>query len=220
MGAASTAQATVGTYVANVMNRHPALLARMASTLQIATGGRFALGIGIGGAPREHEQYGMDFPDAQERVARLTEAVAVIRALWQGGPTTRPSEFYPLKEAVAHPVPVPPPPIIIGGETKSGARLAGRIGDGWTAMHSNFEANLPLYLEALADSGRSRAGQRLIVGFEGSDWLADEPIDDSPWVTEPRETWARWREAGADGVTVLARSTSDVDALVDAVDRW
>ena len=220
MAAASTSQATVGTFVANVMNRHPALLARMASTLQIASGGRFVLGIGIGGAPREHEQYGMDFPDAKERVARLTEAVAVIRALWQGGPVTRPSEFYPLDEAVAHPVPVPPPPIIIGGETRAGARLAGRIGDGWTAMYTNFEANLPAYLEALDDSGRSRGDQRLIVGFEGSDWLSDEPIDDSPWVTEPREAWERWRDAGADGVTVLARSTSDVDALVNAVDRW
>jgi alkanesulfonate monooxygenase SsuD/methylene tetrahydromethanopterin reductase-like flavin-dependent oxidoreductase (luciferase family) len=108
MAAASTSQATVGTFVANVMNRHPALLARMASTLQIASGGKFVLGMGIGGAPREHQQYGMDFPDAKERVARLTEAVAVIRALWQGGPVTRPSEFYPLDEAVAHPVPVPP----------------------------------------------------------------------------------------------------------------
>jgi alkanesulfonate monooxygenase SsuD/methylene tetrahydromethanopterin reductase-like flavin-dependent oxidoreductase (luciferase family) len=220
MAAATTLRATVGTFVANVMNRHPALLARMASTLQIASGGRFLLGIGIGGAPREHEQYGMDFPDAKERVARLTEAVAVIRALWRGGPVTRPSEFYPLDEAVARPVPVPPPPIVIGGETRAGARLAGRIGDGWTAMYTNFEANLPAYLEALEESGRSRADQRLIVGFEGSDWLSNEPIDDSPWISEPREAWERWRDAGADGVTVLARSTSDVDALVNAVDRW
>ena len=219
MAAASTSRATVGTFVANVMNRHPAVLARMASTLQVASGGRFVLGIGIGGAPREHEKYGIAFPDAPERVKRLTEAVAVIRALWQGGPVTRPSEFYPLDDAVAHPVPVPPPPIIIGGETRSGARLAGRIGDGWTAMHDNFEENLPAYLEALEGSGRSRADQRLIVGFEGADWLSDEPID-SPWVTEPREGWERWRDAGADGVIVLARSTADVDALVAAVGRW
>ena len=64
------------------------------------------------------------------------------------------------------------------------------------------------------------ADQRLIVGFEGGDWLSDEPIDNSPWITEPREAWERWRASGADGVIVLARSTSDVDALVAAVDRW
>jgi hypothetical protein len=43
---------------------------------------------------------------------------------------------------------------------------------------------------------------------------------DSGWVTEPRATWERWREAGADGAIVLARSTEDVDALVDSVARW
>ena len=76
-------------FVLNVMNRHPAVVARMASTLQIASGGRLMLGIGIGGAPKEHAAYGIDFPAAPERVARLEEAVAVIRALWTGGPVTR-----------------------------------------------------------------------------------------------------------------------------------
>ena len=219
MAAASTRTVTVGPFVVNVMNRHPALLARMASTLQIASGGRLILGIGIGGAPREHQAYGMDFPEAAERVFRLEEAVAVLRALWTGGPVTRPSPFYPLHEAHAQPVPVPPPPIVIGGETIAGARLAGRIGDGWSAFDDNFEANLPAYLESLEESGRRRADQRVIVGFQG-DWLSDERIADSPWVNEPRETWARWREAGADGAIVLARTTADVDALVAAVDRW
>jgi alkanesulfonate monooxygenase SsuD/methylene tetrahydromethanopterin reductase-like flavin-dependent oxidoreductase (luciferase family) len=219
MAAARTSRATVGTFVVNVMNRHPALLARMASTLQIASGGRLILGIGIGGAPREHQAYGMEFPQAAERVARLEEAVAVLRALWTGGPVARPSPFYPLQEAYAHPVPVPPPPIVIGGETIAGARLAGRIGDGWTAFEDNFEANLPAYLESLAQSGRTRADQRVLVGFQG-DLRSDERMADSPWVNEPRETWARWREAGADGVVVLARTTADVDALVAAVERW
>lgn len=220
MAAAATSQVTVGTFVANVMNRHPALLARMASTLQVASGGRLVLGIGIGGGPREHAVYGMDFPEVPERVARLEEAVAVIRALWTGGPVTRPSPYYPLTEAHAHPVPVPPPPIIVGGETRGGARLAGRIGDGWSAFDVNFEANLPTYLESLEANGRSRADQRVIVGFQGGDWLGDDRIDDSPWVNDPRGTWERWREAGADGAIVLARSTSDIDALVGAVDRW
>ena len=219
MAAARTTRAMVGPFVVNVMNRHPALLARMASTLQVASGGRLVLGIGIGGAPREHEAYGMDFPAVAERVARLEEAVAVLRALWTGGPVSRPSPFYPLHEAYAYPVPLPPPPIIIGGETVAGARLAGRIGDGWSAFDNNFEANLPVYLESLETSGRDRADQRVIVGFQG-DWLSDERIADSPWVREPREAWARWHDAGADGAIVLARTTADVDALVAAVDRW
>lgn len=219
MAAGATEQVTVGPFVLNVMNRHPALVARMAATLQNASGGRLVLGIGIGGAPREHKAYGIDFPEAPERVTRLEEAVAVIRALWTGGPVTRPSPFYPLDNATAYPMPVPPPPIVIGGETAAGARLAGRVGDGWTAFDDNFEAHLPLYLESLAASGRRRDDQRLIVGFQG-DWLSDERIVDSPWVQSPRETWARWQAAGADGVIVLARTTEDVDALVAATDRW
>jgi alkanesulfonate monooxygenase SsuD/methylene tetrahydromethanopterin reductase-like flavin-dependent oxidoreductase (luciferase family) len=219
MAAAATSRITVGTFVANVMNRHPALLARMASTLQVASGGRLVLGIGIGGAPKEHAAYGMEFPEAPERVARLEEAVAVLRALWTGGPVTRPSPWYPLVDATALPIPEPPPPIIVGGETPAGARLAGRIGDGWSAFDNNFEQNLPLYLEALAASGRNRATQRVLVGFQG-DWLADTDIAETEWIREPRAAWERWHELGADGAIVLARSTADVDALVDAVARW
>jgi alkanesulfonate monooxygenase SsuD/methylene tetrahydromethanopterin reductase-like flavin-dependent oxidoreductase (luciferase family) len=219
MAAATTKEATVGPFVLNVMNRHPAVVARMASTLQIASGGRLVLGIGIGGAPREHAAYGIDFPEPPERVARLEEAVAVVRVLWTGGPVTRPSPYYPLHEAAAYPIPMPPPPILIGGETASGARLAGRIGDGWTAFDDNFETNLPIYLESLAATGRRRQDQRVIVGFQG-DWLSDERIVDSPWFHEPREAWARWQAAGADGAIVLARTTDDVDALVAATDRW
>ena len=219
MAAVVTQRLTVGTFVANVMNRHPALLARMASTLQIASGGRLVLGIGIGGAPKEHAAYGMEFPEATERAARLEEAIAVLRALWTGGPVTRESPYYPLHDAVAFPVPQPPPPIVIGGETPVGARLAGRIGDGWSTFDDNFERHLPLYLEALAASGRRRDAQRVLVGFQG-DWLGEADVAETEWVREPRAAWERWREVGADGAIVLARSTADVDALVDAVARW
>jgi alkanesulfonate monooxygenase SsuD/methylene tetrahydromethanopterin reductase-like flavin-dependent oxidoreductase (luciferase family) len=219
MAAAATNHVTVAPFVVNVMNRHPAVLARMASTLQIASGGRLILGMGIGGAPKEHAAYGIDFPEAKERVARLEEAIAVIRALWTGGPVTRPSPFYPLEDAHAFPVPTPPPPIIIGGETPAGARLAARIGDGWNTFDNNFEQNLPIYIEALEASGRRRAEQKVYVGFQG-DWLGDADIAESPWCRDPRAEWERWREIGADGAIVLARTTEDVDALVAATDRW
>ena len=192
----------------------------MASTLQIASGGRLVLGIGIGGAPKEHAAYGIDFPAAPERVARLEEAVAVIRALWTGGPVTRDSPFYPLRDAYAHPVPDPPPPIIIGGETPAGARLAGRIGDGWSAFDDNFEANLPLYLESLAASRPAARGPaRASSGSRATGWATSR----SParrGSSAPRETWERWQAAGADGAIVLARTTADVDALVEAAGRW
>jgi alkanesulfonate monooxygenase SsuD/methylene tetrahydromethanopterin reductase-like flavin-dependent oxidoreductase (luciferase family) len=220
MAAALTSHVTIGSFVINVMNRHPAVLARMASTLQIASGGRLLFGIGIGGHPGEHAAYGIDFPEAKERVARLEEAVAVIRALWTGGPVTRDSALYPLSEAVAFPIPQPPPPILIGGQTPTGARLAARIGDGWTPDDASFERLLPIYLQELEAAGKRRADQRVYVSFEGADWLADFDIAETVWVHEPRAAWQRWREAGADGAVVLARTTADVDALVGAVERW
>ena len=220
MAAASTGQVTVGTFVLNVMNRHPALVARMASTLQIASGGRFILGLGVGGETGEHAAYGMAFPERSERAARLEEAVAVIRALWTGGPVTRDSAFYPLRDALALPVPEPPPRIVIAGETPAGARRAARIGDGWTASDTNFEARLPDYLEALQASGRRREDQLVLVEVNEGDWLDDVSLEASPWVTAPRAAWTRWRDAGADGAVVLARSPADVAALVDATKRW
>ena len=219
MAAAATRRATVAPFVANVMNRHPALLARMAATLQIASGGRLILGIGIGGAPREHTAYGMPFPAAPERVHHLEEAVATIRALWTGGPVSRESDLYPLDGATAYPVPDPAPRIVVGGETRDGARLAARIGDGWNTFEDNFEANLPTYLETLEAHGRRRADQLVLVGFQG-DWLGDESVADTDWVRDPAAARERWRAAGADGAIVLARTTADIDALVEAAGRW
>jgi alkanesulfonate monooxygenase SsuD/methylene tetrahydromethanopterin reductase-like flavin-dependent oxidoreductase (luciferase family) len=219
MAAARTRRVTIAPFVANVMNRHPAVLARMAGTLHIASGGRLILGIGIGGAPREHAAYGIPFPEAPERVHHLEEAVATIRALWTGGPVSRPSDLYPLDEATAYPVPDPAPRILIGGESRNGARLAARLGDGWSTFDTNFSAHLPLYLEAVEAEGRRRDDQLVLCGFQG-DWLADEDVSETEWVREPRAARERWAEAGADGAIVLARSTSDVDALVEAVGRW
>ncbi len=217
--AAVTRRATIGTFVANVMNREPAVLARMAATLQQVSGGRLVLGIGIGGGPAEHAAYGIPFPAPSERAARLEEAVAVLRALWGGGPVTRPSPFYPLEEAWAHPRPDPMPPVLVGARTPAGVRLAARIGDGWAAEADVFAALEPRYRAALAEAGRPREGQRVLVGF-GSGRAGEDLLVGSPWVEAPRAEWDHWRELGADEVTVTARTTRDVDALVGAAARW
>lgn len=216
--AAQSERLTVGPFVMNVMNRHPAVVARMAATLQQVSGGRLILGVGIGGHPREHAALGIPFPEAPERVARLEEAVAVLRALWTGGPVDLDGRFYPLHDAYAYPRPVPPPPIVIGGETTAGARLAARIGDGWTAFESTFARDEPAYREALAEAGRDRARMRVLVGFQGERGYR---VADGPWASrDPRAAWDEWRARGADGAIVTAMTTEDVDALVEAAGRW
>lgn len=218
--AAVTERVTVGTFVANVMNRHPAVLARMAATLQEMSGGRLALGIGIGGHPAEHEAYGIPFPLPIERAAHLEEAVGVLRALWTGGPVSREGRYYPVRDAYAHPVPNPPPPILIGAGTPAGARLAARIGDGWAAESDTFLELEPRYRQALAEAGRERSDQRVVLGFGGKRRKGADPLAADPLVVAPRDELARWVDAGADELLLTARTTADVDALVGAVDRW
>jgi alkanesulfonate monooxygenase SsuD/methylene tetrahydromethanopterin reductase-like flavin-dependent oxidoreductase (luciferase family) len=214
--AGSTRRLRLMTFVLNVMNRPPAVVARMAATLQQASGGRLVLGIGIGGHPAEHLAYGIPFPAAPERVARLEEAVGVLRALWTGGPVSRESPFYPLREAHAFPIPEPVPPIIVGGESAPGAALAGRIGDGWTVPAALLTERLPVYLDALADAGRDRATTSILAAF---DLGKGASLAGSPWVEDPAATAARWQAAGADGAVIGARTADDVDFLVEAASR-
>ncbi len=220
VAAGATERVELGPFVLNVMNRHPAVVASMAATLQRLSGGRLVLGMGIGGGAEEHVALGMPLPPANERVARLREAVAVIRALWSGEVVTRPSPFYPLDAAAGQRLDAPPP-IVVGGETRAGARLAAEIGDGWTAFDLNFRENLPIYLEALEAAGKPRARQRVYVAFQGGVFARPEEGDVlAPWCETPRETWERWREAGADAIILTAASDLDVDRLVAAAERW
>ena len=220
VAAGATERVELGPFVINVINRHPAVVAGMAATLHSMSGGRLVLGLGIGGGAEEHAALGMPLPPAPERVLRLREAVAVIRALWTGEVVTRPSPFYPLAAAAGRRLDSPPP-IIVGAETRTGARLAAEIGDGWTAFPLNFRENLPVYLDALAAAGKERAHQRVTIGFQGGVFARPEEGDVlAPWCERPGETWQEWREAGADDAILTAATPADIDRLVAATARW
>ena len=118
--AAVTNRIHVGSFINNVMNRHPAILARMVATLWDQSGGRVELGIGVGGSGPELPSYGITLPEPAVRSAILEEAVAVIRLLFAGGPASYEGKFFQLHEAVASPVPQPPPRIVVGGENQPG----------------------------------------------------------------------------------------------------
>ena len=129
---------------------------------------------------------------------------------------SRPGAFYPLVDAHAYPRPVPPPPIIVGAESRPGAELAARIGDGWTTPAPSLAPLLASYLDALATAGRDRASQRILVAF---DLPKGATLETSPWVLDPAAAAGEWRAAGADGAVVGANSSADVDVLVEAAVR-
>lgn len=213
LAAARTRRASLGPFVANVMNRHPSLLAAMAATLADAIPGRVVIGLGIGGGAREHEALGMPLPPVAERVARVEEAVAVMRALWRGEPATRPSPYYPLREATLLPAPDPVPSILIGAQSSAGARLAARVGDGWTTRPDLLDRLRPVYVDACAAAGRPVG--RIVVGFEDGRSGVDS-IAGTPWADDAAAQVAAWKARGATSVVLTARTTADVDALVAA----
>jgi alkanesulfonate monooxygenase SsuD/methylene tetrahydromethanopterin reductase-like flavin-dependent oxidoreductase (luciferase family) len=118
--------------------RHPVVLAKAATVLDHATGGRFVLGLGAGWYEGEHEPFGIPLPPIGERIDRLISAVEVLRLLFSpeaaAAPgVTRPDPFYPLCGAVNSPSPLTPggPPIYLGGQKPRGIALAVRRAAGW-----------------------------------------------------------------------------------------
>lgn len=113
--------------------RHPALLSKMATTLDHATGGRLVLGIGTGYYPKEHESYGLDLPSKKERSEMLSESLEILRGMWAPGQFTFEGAYYSVKGATAEPAPVqsPHPPILLGGAGERLLRNVARYANRW-----------------------------------------------------------------------------------------
>lgn len=115
--AAQTRRAQVGVLVTGNTYRHPAVLAKMAATVDHVSGGRLILGMGAAWFEEEHEAYGIPFHSVGGRARRLGEAVEVVKRLFTQETTTFDGKYYRLKNAPFEPKPVrkPHPPILIGG---------------------------------------------------------------------------------------------------------
>jgi alkanesulfonate monooxygenase SsuD/methylene tetrahydromethanopterin reductase-like flavin-dependent oxidoreductase (luciferase family) len=128
----------VGHAVLSNTFRHPVVLAKAATLLDHATGGRFIVGLGAGWHEGEHLPFGIPLPPMPERFDRFESAVHVLRALWSAEAAappgvTRPDPFYPLADATNEPPPLTPggPPLWLGGQKRRGIALAAAVGDGW-----------------------------------------------------------------------------------------
>src|SRR5260370_25369405 len=95
--------------------RNPALLAKMAASLQYITGGRFIFGVGAGWKEDEYTAYGYPFPSAGTRVEELEEALQIVKALWRDKQATFQGKHYQIVDGFCEPKPQPVPPIFIGG---------------------------------------------------------------------------------------------------------
>lgn len=135
--AALTTRVRLGHLVLCVSYRHPAVLAKMAATLDHVSRGRFILGMGAGWHQQEYQAYGLPFPPIGARLKELDESLTILRKMWTEEPATFFGEQFHIEDAYCRPRPVqlPHPPILVGG---TGERVLLRI----VAEHATIWNNL------------------------------------------------------------------------------
>jgi probable F420-dependent oxidoreductase len=127
----ATKRLRVGTNVLNNDFRHPVLVAREAATVDLLTDGRLQLGLGAGHMQSEYDQAGLRFEAGGTRVARLAEALTIVKRLLKGEQVSFSGRYYRVTDHTIHPLPVqqPHPPILIGGNGRRLLTLAAKEAD-------------------------------------------------------------------------------------------
>jgi F420-dependent oxidoreductase-like protein len=146
-----TSKVKLGAMVTGVTYRHPGVLAKTVSTLDVLSEGRAYLGIGAAWFEREHRALGVPYPPLKERFERLEETVQIVERMWSESNAAYDGQHYHLAETLNVPATIsrPHPPILIGGggETKT-LRLVAQYADACNLFPS---PELPRKLEVLKD---------------------------------------------------------------------
>lgn len=201
--------------------RHPALLAKAATTMDHVTGGRFIVGLGMGWHAWEHDAFGIPLPPLPERFERLAHTVRVLRALGLPAAAAAPGIFLddsiaPLRGATNEPPPLTPggTPVFLGGQGPKGLRLAAEEADGW------FVPSMPLttpdvfaerrgsILRNMEAAGRDPSGFQFVAQVgAGADPAAR---------AEARALAIAYTRAGATHISVAVPARLGPAALVEA----
>jgi alkanesulfonate monooxygenase SsuD/methylene tetrahydromethanopterin reductase-like flavin-dependent oxidoreductase (luciferase family) len=144
--------------------RHPAVLAKMAATLDVVSGGRLILGLGAGGSQQDHEASGIPWWSVQERLARLEDGINLLRFLWSGREGQLSSRYYGTLTGPGYPQPVqrPCPPVLIGGHgeqyvLRTVARVADLCNIGFDLHPVQWERYKEMLERYAAEEGREPA---------------------------------------------------------------
>jgi alkanesulfonate monooxygenase SsuD/methylene tetrahydromethanopterin reductase-like flavin-dependent oxidoreductase (luciferase family) len=201
--------------------RHPALLAKAATTMDHVTGGRFIVGLGMGWHAWEHEAFGVPLPPVGERFERLKATVRILRALASPAAAAGPGvslddTWAPLRGATNEPPPLTPggPPIFLGGQGPRGLRLAAEEGDGWFIPSIPFTGpdvfaeRRDAILRAMEATGRDPGGFQFVAQVgAGADQAAR---------AEARDLALAYARVGATHVSVAVPSRLGPGALIAA----
>jgi alkanesulfonate monooxygenase SsuD/methylene tetrahydromethanopterin reductase-like flavin-dependent oxidoreductase (luciferase family) len=209
---------TIGIAVAASTFRHPAVLAKQATVLDIVTGGRFILGVGTGWHSGEHEAFGVPLPPPAERFDRFESQLRVLRALFSDEAREAPGvtvddQRYPIDHATNEPPPLTPggPPLWLGGQRRRSIELIARFASGWP-MYGNRAGDVAFFSEM-----RDRILRALEAhGRDGSDFTFAAQVDAGaePGTRRVALTAAQeLRRAGAHHVIVGIPGTSTPEDL-------
>lgn len=152
-----TDRVRLGTGVYLLPLRHPTIAAKVTSTLDVLSGGRLVLGVGVGGEfPPEFEASGVP---VNQRGSRTNEAISVLRKLWTENGVTHSGKHFSFGPVSVDPKPLQPggPPIIVGGRKAPALQRAGRLGDGYISHMCSpemYRENLDTIRQHAAAAGR------------------------------------------------------------------
>lgn len=200
--AATTRRIRVGLLIANLVFRHPTVLAKQATTLDHISAGRFDLGIGSGVWPTDHGMAGTPMWTARERTERLAEFVAVVDRLLSGDVTDHAGPYYPYSLAAMTPATVQERlPLIIAANAPRALAVVAAHGDGWVtfpgaAAEEEFYAKSVERVRALDAALDGRKIRRLLLAYGQID----------PWASEDgfARVVERYQGIGFDELVVYA----------------
>jgi probable F420-dependent oxidoreductase len=163
--AARTSRIRLGVAIINLPFVSPAYLAKQAATVDVLSGGRLDLGLGIGWMPEEFAATGASMA---RRGARAEEYLAVLRTLWADEVSSHSGEFYTIPAGRQDPKPVqkPGPPVLLGGMSRPAMERAGRAAEGWITSSradlTRISEAVGVIAEAASAAGRDPAAVRII----------------------------------------------------------
>lgn len=135
-----TTEIELGLLVTGVTYRHPGLLAKTVTTLDVLSGGRAMLGLGAAWYEREHLALGVPYPPLKERFERLEETLQIVRQMWSDDDGPFSGEHYRLAETICSPQPLHTPRILIGGSgEKKTLRFVARYADACNLFDSGID---------------------------------------------------------------------------------
>jgi probable F420-dependent oxidoreductase len=202
--AAHTRRIRIGTGVMILPQRNPIYAAKEIATLDVLSGGRLDVGIGVGWLAEEMRALGQPW---ERRGARTDSYVSVMKALWCDDPSAYEDAFYTLPECRFGPKPVqkPHPPLVFGGESRAALRRIAELGQGWNAAMKTPGQMRTLLAELdalLAQNGRTREELEITV-MPGPDLTPDD--------------LEAYHDAGVDQVVArgVAPSAEDVRSVLE-----